>query len=394
MWPTEQDNLNVNSGYQQQQKQDFTVAVKGELPVYNALKGAYEPAEPIDESFIDQFRFEAPATLKMQINEHIYLPDYTYHKLELKPVSIFNPGAGFRSIEENKQKEWKAVKNKKIKEQGPHTFNALHGGLTYREKDQNLFKTLRPVPLVELSKEQKSYTREVNEIVRFSPVSKGQFQATDAMVGIIIGFVLFFLYLRAVFGRHVRTFTKSVFNRVRAMNTLEEGNMIIGRVSFLLNIFFFFTLGLLFTHWLDYMGFIIWNYGQLKTFTLLSAIITALYTGKWIFSWIIGHFLQIQEETRAYFFHIFVFNKTFALVVFPFLLVLPYIDAQLGVLILKGSFILLGFFYLLRIIRLLTYSISRNVSLFYLFLYLCALEIIPILVIVKLSSEWLKLPVF
>ncbi|HKK60761.1 MAG TPA: DUF4271 domain-containing protein [Salinivirga sp.] len=394
MWPTEQDNLNVNSGYQQQKTQDFTVAVKGELPVYNALKGAYEPAEPIDESFTDQFRFEAPATLKMQINEHIYLPDYTYHKLELKPVNIFNPGAGFRAIEENKPKEWKTAQNKKIKEQGPHAFNALHGGLTYREKDQNVFKTLRPVPLVELTKEQKSYTREVNEIIRFSPVSKGQFQATDTMVGIIIGFILFFLYLRAVFGRHVRTFTKSVFNRVRAMNTLEEGNMIIGRVSFLLNIFFFFTLGLLFTHWLDYMGFVIWNYGQLKTFTLLSAIVTVLYIGKWIFSWIIGHFLKIQEETRAYFFHIFVFNKTFALVVFPFLLVLPYIDAQLGVLILKGSFILLGFFYLLRIIRLLTYSISRNVSLFYLFLYLCALEIIPILVIVKLSSEWLKLPVF
>ncbi len=395
MWVNYQKNLMYNPGNSQQQQQDFTIVADGDLPVYNSLKGGYEPVDPIDESFADQFRFKEPDVVKMQVDKHIFLPDFTYHKIEQRPLSIFNPNAVLGTVEKKVNKQWKAVQKRDIKkEDGPHSFNALHGGLAYHEEGTGFFQSLRPVPLVKLTKEQKSYTRELNEIVRFSPVSEGAFKATDAMLGIVIGLVLFFLYLRTVFGRHVRTFMKSAFNRVRAMNIFEEGNIIIGRVSFLLNLFYFFSLGLLLSHWFDYKGFVIWDYGQLKAFLLLSAIVVILYLSKWIFAWIIAHFLKIQDETRAYFFHIFVFNKTFALVVFPFLLVLPYIDAQWGIIMLKGSFLLLGFFYFLRIVRLLTYSVSRNVSLFYLFLYLCALEIIPILVIVKLSSEWLKLPVF
>lgn len=389
---SKQENIQQKSDQIQQKSEQFTLSGKGELPAYNALKAGYEPVEPFSESFADQFRFKEPPVIKKQLHKHIFLPDYTYQKPGLNPVNVFNPQSGFRQIEASRSPAWKTKKTEK--DQGPHSFNALHGGMVQKAEKNGFLESLRPVPLVKLTKKQQSYTHQVNEIISISPVSKGQFQATDAMMGILIGFILFFLYLRTVFGRYVRTFTRSVFNRVRAMNVFEESNMIMGRVSFMLNFFYFLVVGLLFTHWFDYKGFVILDLGQLQTFFVLSGVVVVLYLLKWIFAWILAHFLQIQNETRAYFFHIFIFNKSFAIVIFPFLLVLPYIDAQWGILILMGAFILMGFFYFLRLIRLLTYSIQRKLSLFYLFLYLCALEFIPILVIVKLSSEWLKLPVF
>ncbi|MGD0753970.1 MAG: DUF4271 domain-containing protein, partial [Bacteroidales bacterium] len=48
-----------------------------------------------------------------------------------------------------------------------------------------------------------------------------------------------------------------------------------------------------------------------------------------------------------------------------------------------SGIIVLGLMYLLRVIRLLIIFINRNISIFYLILYLCALEILPVLIVVK-----------
>jgi hypothetical protein len=48
-----------------------------------------------------------------------------------------------------------------------------------------------------------------------------------------------------------------------------------------------------------------------------------------------------------------------------------------------SGIIVLGIIYLFRIIRLLIIFINRNISIFYLILYLCALEILPVLITVK-----------
>jgi hypothetical protein len=45
--------------------------------------------------------------------------------------------------------------------------------------------------------------------------------------------------------------------------------------------------------------------------------------------------------------------------------------------------IIIGLMYLIRVIRLLIIFLNRNISIFYLILYLCALEILPVLIIAK-----------
>jgi hypothetical protein len=45
--------------------------------------------------------------------------------------------------------------------------------------------------------------------------------------------------------------------------------------------------------------------------------------------------------------------------------------------------IILGIIYLIRVLRLILIFINRNISIFYLILYLCALEILPALIFVK-----------
>ncbi len=371
----------------------FVINSGSKLPVYNALKAGVEPANKTGKHFVDQFLLPEPVVLEKNIDPYIYLPGFVHLKPGYRPLNIFNPKANF--FQQNKKTAKPEIVSPAIDQETgkDYIFSSLTGGCVKDSKETG-FEALRPVPLVKLPGHKQNYTQRINAFVNYSPVSKNQFKATDAMLGIVIGFVLFFLYVRTVFGRQIDVFMKSAFNRVRADNLFNESSIVIGRVSFLMNIFYFLTLGLLFAHGLDYMGIKIMSYSQLTTFFVLSSVVIALYFLKWVFAWIIAHILNIHEEVKSYFFHTFIYNKAYSIIVFPFLLAIPYIYTEWGIVALKGSFILLGIFYILRLFRNLTLSIQRNISLFYLFLYLCALEIIPILVMIKLAIDWVKLPIF
>lgn len=383
---------NFQSQISVKNQQSFEMGDEQNLPVYNPLKGAFQPAQNPFENFEQQFILPRPNVPPKALDPHIFLPDFTYKDISQPSLNIFNPEAG---VYKKKEKLTQKTKENNAKiAQAPHYYNVIEGTYTKKDFKKEAFANLKPVPIVKLNKKEVSYTKEVNNMLNYSPTSQGLFKASDSMLGLVIGFVLFFLYLRTVFGKQIKQFYSSAFNRVKAVNVFEERGIITGRVSFILNIFYFFVLGLLGMHIMDFTGFIIRGVNPLGLFFILTSLFLAVYILKYLFGIILGYLLDFSEYTSAYFFHAFIFNKTYAIFIFPFLLVIPYVDNEWALLLLRGSIIIYGIFYVLRTFRIFILSIQINLSVFYLFLYLCALEIVPILVIVKVTSEWLKLPVF
>jgi hypothetical protein len=370
---------------------DFIIQSDDNIPVYNALKACYEPGVEHGEDFTVQFELPQPDRVEYVVDVPVYLPDFTYRKPETQPISVFTD-AKITQIDRAETKQ--EARKDKTDTQEVHAFNALQGKIAKTEHKVNAFDNLRPVPLVKLTEEQQSYSHKVTDFLRYNPTSKNAIEASDGMIGIVIGFTLFFLYMRMIFGRYMNMFFNAMFNRLRAHHMQEESGLILGRVSFSLNIFYFLTLGLLAQHVVDFQGLQLFELSQFKSFLLLSGLAIGVYLVKWIFAHILAHFLQIQSVTKAYFFHTFIYNKVFALVSFPLLLALPYIDTSWVDVVLPAILVFLGFIYLLRFFRVIAFSIQRKLSLFYLFLYLCALEIIPILVGYNLVEQWLRLPFF
>jgi hypothetical protein len=72
-----------------------------------------------------------------------------------------------------------------------------------------------------------------------------------------------------------------------------------------------------------------------------------------------------------------------ALILFFLVVVISYTTIlSTGIYVIAG-FITIGLMYILRIIRLFTIFINRNISIFYLILYLCALEILPVAITIR-----------
>jgi len=112
-------------------------------------------------------------------------------------------------------------------------------------------------------------------------------------------------------------------------------------------------------------------------------IITTAVTVRHLICIITGTASGQQEVFREYLLGIYHSYRFAAIFLFLFIILMSYTEIlPVKDFILSGIFIL-GVVYLIRVLRLLIIFLNRNISIFYLILYLCALEILPVLIIVK-----------
>jgi hypothetical protein len=96
-------------------------------------------------------------------------------------------------------------------------------------------------------------------------------------------------------------------------------------------------------------------------------------------SFIIGEF----DLGKEYFFNIFIFNQMAGVVLFPIVLCILFSKLTPELFLYPGIVICAAFF-LLRLFRGFVIStLEQNVGVLYIFLYLCGLEILPLLVLIK-----------
>jgi hypothetical protein len=104
------------------------------------------------------------------------------------------------------------------------------------------------------------------------------------------------------------------------------------------------------------------------------------FLGLKIAGWVFG----IQEAADAYIFIVFITNKMIGILLLPLLILLAFSKAEIYTVSITVSWCLLAGLYLYRII--LTYSAIRNqikVNPFHFFLYFCAFEIAPLLLVYR-----------
>jgi hypothetical protein len=95
----------------------------------------------------------------------------------------------------------------------------------------------------------------------------------------------------------------------------------------------------------------------------------------------IGFVFDCQKDTNSYLFYGLINDKVFGILIAPIIIVIPYIETPVVPILFNigiGGFIIL---YILQIFRGIGIILKNLTSLFYLFLYLCALEILPLIII-------------
>ncbi len=209
------------------------------------------------------------------------------------------------------------------------------------------------------------------------------FQGKEYLFYLIVLLLLIFGLLKRVFSKYFADLFNVFFRTSLKQRQIREQMEQTPVPSLLLNVFFIVSGGL-------YITFLLEHYALNPTgnfwllFLLSCAGLMTIYFVKFIGLKVAGWLFSIKETADSYIFIVFIVNKMIGILLLPFLVILAFARENIFSAGLMISFILAGAMLFYRII--LTYAAVRNqvkVNPFHFFLYLCAFEIAPLLLIYK-----------
>jgi hypothetical protein len=115
-----------------------------------------------------------------------------------------------------------------------------------------------------------------------------------------------------------------------------------------------------------------------------------LYLGKYIILQIVGYIFNVKDLVSTYVFVVFLINKVLGILLLPFILMLAFSKPAYYTIAIVGAAILTILLFLYRYLFSLTSVRNKlHISSFHFFLYLCAFEILPLLLLYKFIVQYL-----
>lgn len=191
-------------------------------------------------------------------------------------------------------------------------------------------------------------------------------------------------WLRLIYSKFIINIFKSALNYQLAIKVFNAPGLIQKRIFIFLNIFYYLTTGIFIYLALDYFRYYPFELKGLDLLFAITGFLMAYSLFRYTIMKLNGYLFNRQKLFSEAIFHNFLYNKITGIIIIPFILLLAYTrgiyqDVSLS----AGLFVLLAI-NIMRIIRLVIFLLKSAILIFYFILYLCTLEIIPLLVIVKL----------
>ena len=210
---------------------------------------------------------------------------------------------------------------------------------------------------------------------------------SDWLTVSLIVMMVFFTWFRLFYYKIFRQLLTSYFNMTASNQIVRDESYLLQRASLVISIISY-LLGGLFLYQISvlYDWQIYWLQKGLVRFVLFSLIIAISYSLKMILLRVLSVVFNQEKAAGAYIFNLFLMIMMAGLVLFPTNIFLAYSTVSVKHFAVIASTVLIGLMFLFRLSRAIRIWFSiPQFSFFYLFLYLCAFEVAPLLVVWKLS---------
>ncbi len=175
----------------------------------------------------------------------------------------------------------------------------------------------------------------------------------------------------------------SIFSIQASKQLIREDYKLYKRVSVFLSACFILVISFLISLINDYFGLILKSYSLFYQYLFFILITTFIYLTKIVSTLILSYITSSYEIGREYIFNLFLFCQIAGIILFPVVVFLQFSKYPAEWFLYPGL-IICGSIYMLRIFRGFVISaLEQNIGILYIILYLCALEILPLLVLVR-----------
>lgn len=205
----------------------------------------------------------------------------------------------------------------------------------------------------------------------------------DLVFYVLLGLMLLLGFIRLVFAKYFNDLFRIFFQTNFRQKSIREQLLQNKLASMMMNIFFCLSAGLFlyfvacYKGWLDETAFI---QNALVCVGLVASVYTTKYIGLQIIGWLFG----MAEVMETYLFIVYLINKVIGVLLLPAIIFLALGSNVLQPVLLVISLLILCVLYLYRyLIALPLVSNHSGLTGFHFFIYLCAFEVVPVLLIYK-----------
>ena len=230
------------------------------------------------------------------------------------------------------------------------------------------------------------YLEEIKGNENNLPVNVRNNQNHDWMtILLLVAFVLM-VSVRAGFQKYFGTLFRSVVNYSTSFRMFREKNDSFLHAAFRLEVLYYIIFSVFIYQVLVMLQFEHQTNGILF-YGKIAGFIVFYYLLKKFVYWLIGIAFASGTETSEFLFNIDNYNRAASIVLLPVVALVAYSPFEEPQIIIFLGIIVTGFFYLMLLWRGALILLKKQFSIFYLFLYLCTLEFLPLLLIYKMVAE-------
>ncbi len=206
----------------------------------------------------------------------------------------------------------------------------------------------------------------------------------DWILFILIAILLVLAWIRLTYNKYIVSLLEASVNYQRSAQVYGDPGIVQKRIFLIFNFIYFITGGLYIFFLMNNFAWYPFELKDLWLFLADAGFLAGLMFFRTIVLKLTGHIFNRYKLYNEYIFQSFLFNKITGIVLIPFIIGIAYTRGFPKEIIIYVSLFAVAGIFILRFARLLMFIFKNVVLLSYLILYLCTLEILPMLVIVKL----------
>jgi len=223
-----------------------------------------------------------------------------------------------------------------------------------------------------------SYSR-VAEKPEFIAIQQRNPQSYDWMLGVFLLLTLFFIWIRIFYGKFFSTLGGALTSYQMAAKLFREKNVLQRRVSIVLDFIYLVVLSVFIFELASHFSM---PETRLSSFNLFMLFLNFVMLYALLRVFVLrgtGYLFLNHSLFSEYIHNTFIVNKGTGIALFPVVIIAHYIDPKLAQAVLVLGIVIFTGAFILKVIRAYQIIMRKDVFLFYMILYLCTLEILPLL---------------
>ena len=198
---------------------------------------------------------------------------------------------------------------------------------------------------------------------------------------------LLFLWIQIFYRKYYNGLFNSSVSYHMSSKLFNERNIMARRVSVVLNFIYTVSVSLIIFRMFQYLGIKSRTFDRFSLFLIILNLIILYSLSKAIFQKIIGFVFYRLDQINEYLHNVYVYNKILGIFLLPLTFAAFYTPDNIAEILLVAAILFYIFSLIFKVIRGFQIIFKNDVLIFYSILYLCTLEILPVIIGIKLFKS-------